>query len=218
MRGFWQRFLVLLTPGVRMLLGLLAAAYLAAVMGNLVHAFNLSDWLVLNGAKFWKGQLWRLVTYALLPAGIMDLVMNCLALVMLGGMLERHWSRTQLWLYCIVAVAGAGMAMALMQFFTSTTVTGAAPMIFGLLVAWGFLSGCEIINVPVFGEITVWKLVICVAAVSLAVISLSMGLVSALILAAGGLTGWLYLWLKHKWLMSRPSHMAHSERISRLEL
>ena len=218
MRSFWQRFLVLLTPGVRMLLCLLVAAYLAAIIGNLVYAFNLSDWLALSGAKFWKGQLWRLVTYALLPAGIMDLVMNCLALVMLGEMLERHWSRTQLWLYCLVAVAGAGVTMVLLQFVTSTAVTGAAPMIFGLLVAWGFLSGREIINVPVFGEITVWKLVICVAAVSLAVISLSMGLVSALILAAGGLTGWLYLWLKHKWLMSRPSHMAHSERISRLEL
>jgi membrane associated rhomboid family serine protease len=117
-----------------------------------------------------------------------------------------------------VAVAGAGVAMVLLQFFTSTTVTGAAPMIFGLLVAWGFLSGCEIINVPVFGEITVWKMVLCAAAISVAIIILTMGLVSALILAAGGLTGWLYLWLKHKWLLSRPSHMAHSERISRLEL
>lgn len=218
MRSLWQRFLVLLTPGVRMLLCLLVAAYLAAVIGNLVRAFNLSDWLALSGAKFWKGQLWRLVTYALLPAGIMDLVMNCLALVMLGGMLERHWSRTQLWIYCLVAVAGAGVAMVLLQFFTSTPVTGAAPMIFGLLVAWGVLSGREIINVLIFGEITVWKLVLCAAAISLAVIILSMGLVSALFLAAGGMTGWLYLWLNHKWLMSRSSNVAHSERITRLEL
>jgi hypothetical protein len=44
------------------------------------------------------------------------------------------------------------------------------------------------------------------------------GLVTAIIMSAGGLTGWLYLWLKHKWLMSRASRVAHSERMSRLEL
>jgi hypothetical protein len=91
-------------------------------------------------------------------------------------------------------------------------------MTFGLLAAWGILSGHEIINVPVIGEITVLRLVLCALAISLAITVLSMGLISGLILAAGGFTGWLYLWLKHKWLMSRPSHLAHSERINRLEL
>jgi hypothetical protein len=44
------------------------------------------------------------------------------------------------------------------------------------------------------------------------------GLVPALILLAGGLTGYLYLWLKHQWLMNRTGSVVHSERISRLEL
>lgn len=218
MRRFWERFLVTLSPGVRILLGLLAAAYLAAVTGDLLHAFNLYDWLALSGAKFWNGQIWRLVTYAFLPAGIMDFTMNCVALVLLGGLLERIWSRGQLWLYCILAVAGAGAATVLLRSTSPMLVTGAAPMTFGLLAAWGILSGQEIINVPVIGEITVWRLVLCALAISLAITVLSMGLISGLILAAGGFTGWLYLWLKHKWLMSRPSHLAHSERINRLEL
>jgi membrane associated rhomboid family serine protease len=218
MRNFWQRFLAALTPGVRLLLCLLAAVYLAAVIGKLIHAFDLYDWLALSGPKFWSGQIWRLVTYALLPAGILDYLMNSIALVMLGGMLERHWSRGELWLYCVVAAAGAGLAKVLLQSSIPLPLTGAAPMMFGLLIAWGFLGGREVINLVVFGVMTVWKLVLVAGAISLLIVFLTAGLVAAIIMAGGGLTGFLYLWLKHKWLMSRASRVIHSERINRLEL
>jgi len=218
MRNVWQRFLAALTPGVRVLLCLLAAVYLAAVIGREIHAFDLYGWFALSGPDLWRGQVWRLVTYALLPAGILDFVMNAIALVMLGGLLERHWSRGQLWLYCIVVVAGAGAAKVLLPFASPMPLTGTAPMMFGLLLAWGFLCGGEVINLLVFGQMTVWKLVLGASAVSLSIMMLTGGLGTALILAAGGLTGWLYLRLTHKWLMSRASRTTHSERISRLEL
>ena len=76
MRNFWQRFLAALTPGVQIMLGLLAAAYLVAVIGKLTQTVELYGWFALNGPKFWSGQIWRLVTYALLPAGILDFLMN----------------------------------------------------------------------------------------------------------------------------------------------
>ena len=218
MRNAWQRFLAVLTPGVRVLLCLLAAVYLVAVIGRMIHAFDLYGWLALSGPDLWRGQVWRLVTYALLPAGIMDFVMNAIALVILGGLLERHWSRGQLWLYCLVVVAGAGAAKVLLQFSNPMPLTGAAPMMFGLLIAWGFLCGHEVINLVVFGQMTVWKLVLGAAVISLFIMVLTGGLGTALILAAGGLTGWLYLRLTHKWLMSRASRINRSERISRLEL
>jgi hypothetical protein len=44
------------------------------------------------------------------------------------------------------------------------------------------------------------------------------GLGAAVVLAAGGLSGWLYLWLRHKWLITRSSQTFQSERINRLEL
>jgi len=218
MRNIWQRFQMMLTPGVRWLLGLLTLAYLAAVIGYAVHAFDLYGWLPLSGTKFWDGQIWRLATYALLPFGLLDFVMNGVALVMLGGMLERHWSRSEFWLYCLVAVTGAGVAKVLLQFSSPMPLTGAAPMMFGLLLAWGFLCGHETINLLVIGGITVWKLVLGAAVLGLLIMFMTAGLVTALIMAAGGLTGWLYLWLKHKWLMSRASRVTHSDRMSRLEL
>ncbi|HAO80942.1 MAG TPA: hypothetical protein DCQ92_18635 [Verrucomicrobia subdivision 3 bacterium] len=218
MRNFWQRFLALLTPGVQLLLCLLAAMYLAAVIGKWVRAFDLYDWLALSGPKFWSGQIWRLASYALLPVGILDFVMNSVALVMLGGMLERHWSRGELWLYCVVAAAGAGLTKVVLQFSSPLPLTGAAPTVFGLLIAWGFLCGRENISLVPFGEMTVWKLVVVAGAISFLIMFFTAGLVTAIIMAGGGLTGFVYLWLKHKWLMSRASSVIHSERINRLEL
>jgi membrane associated rhomboid family serine protease len=218
MKIFWQHILDSLTPGVRRLLGLLAMVYLAATIGNLLHLFDLYGWLAVSGTKVWSGQIWRLVTYALLPVGVMDFFMNGIALVMLGGLLERHWSRGEFWLYCSVAAAGAGAAKALLQFSSPLPLVGAAPMMFGLLIGWGFLCGGERISVLGLGEATVWKLVLVAGAASFLIMLFTAGLVTAVIMAAGGLSGWLYLWLKHKWLMSRASRVAHSERISRLEL
>src|ERR1035437_188811 len=218
MRNFWQRFLALLTPGVQLLLCLLAGMYLTAGIGKLIRALDLYDWLALSGPKFWSGQIWRLATYALLPAGVLEFLMNSVALVMLGGMPERHWSRGELWLYCIVAAAGAGLTKVVLQFSSPLPLTGAAPMVFGLLIAWGFLCGRENISLIPFGEMIVWKLVLVAGAISFLIMFFTAGLVTAIIMAAGGLTGFVYLWLKHKWLMSRASSVIHSERINRLEL
>jgi membrane associated rhomboid family serine protease len=218
MNHFWQRFLAALTPGVRILLGLLAATYLAAVIGKSLHVFDLYDWLAVSGPKFRSGQIWRLITYALLPARVLDFLMNSIALVMLGGLLERHWSRGDFWLYCLVAAAGAGLAKVLLQFSSPLLLVGAAPMMFGLLIGWGFLCGREQISIVPFGEMTVWKLVLVAGAASFLIMFFTAGLMTAIIMSAGGLTGWLYLWLRHKWLMSRTSRVAHSERINRLEL
>jgi len=218
MKKFWQRFLDSLTPGVRILLCLQAATYLAAIIGKSIQVVDLYGGLALTGPAFWRGQIWRLVTYASLPAGILDFLMNGLALVMLGGLLERHWSRSQLWLYCLVAATGAGSAKVLLQISSPLPLVGAAPVMFGLLIGWGWLCGRQTISLMPFGEMTVDKLVLIAGAISFLVMVFTTGLVPAFIMSAGGLTGWLYLWLKHKWLMSRASRGAPSERISRLEL
>jgi membrane associated rhomboid family serine protease len=218
MKRLWRRFLEALMPGTRTLLVLLVVVYGAAVAGSVTHSFNLAGWLTLSGPQFWSGQIWRLASYALLPAGILDFIMNSIALVCLGGMLERHWSRGEFWLYCLVAAAGAGLAKVLLQWSSPLPLIGMAPTIFGLLIAWGFLCGRQNVAIVPFGEITVWKLVLTAGAIGLLIMFLTAGLVTAMIMAAAGLSGWLYLWLKHKWLMLRPGSVVESNRISRLEL
>ena len=96
MRLIWHRFLQSLTPGVRVVLGVLAAAYLAEAIGRWSSAYDLSAWLALSGPVFWKGRGWLLVTYGLLPAGILNLLFNGMMVASLGPLIERSWSRGQL--------------------------------------------------------------------------------------------------------------------------
>ena len=109
MKMFWQRFNAMLTPGVRTLLILSAVIYVSAMIGSFTHLFDLNSWLGASAAEFWRGQIWRAVSYALLPAGILDFVMNSFALVLLGAQLERHWTRGRLWIFCVIVAAGAGL-------------------------------------------------------------------------------------------------------------
>jgi membrane associated rhomboid family serine protease len=215
MNRFRKQFLASLTPGVRILLGVLTAAALATFIGQATDVFNLDGWLALKTHPFWHGQIWRLVTYALLPAGILNFILNVFALIVLGGWLERVRSGGELWIICIVSAAGAGLAGVLPPF---ASLTGAAPMMFGLLAAWCFHCGHEKISLFPFGEMTVRQLALAAAAVSLLVTLFSVGWRMAIVMAAGGLSGWFYVWARHKWLMSRASRVVPSERISRLEL
>jgi len=87
MRLIWHRFLQSLTPGVRVVLGVLAAAYLAEAIGRWSSAYDLSAWLALSGPVFWKGRVWLLVTYGLLPAGILNLLFNGMMIACLAAIL-----------------------------------------------------------------------------------------------------------------------------------
>jgi membrane associated rhomboid family serine protease len=218
MRRLWQRFVAALTPGVRVLLSLQVACFLLAQAGQLSRTLDLHYWLALGASAVWHGQIWRLVTYALLPAGIMDFAMTALALVMLGPLLERHWTRRELWLFCGIAAGGAGLVDLLLAGAGSPTLAGAAPVMFGLMIAWTFTSGHEVVPGLLFGPLTVRQLVWLLAAVSLCATLFSAGFIATLVLAASGLAGGLYLWLSHKWLQARACRAVDSERIRRLEL
>ena len=218
MKRLWQQFLDSLTPGVRVLLGVLTVAGLATFLGQWTRTFDLNGWLALTAQPFWHGQIWRLMAYALLPVGILNFIFNAFALIMLGGWLERARSRSELWIICAVSVAGAGLAEVLLPFSSAIPLAGAGPMMFGLLAAWSFLCGHERVSMIPFGEMIVWYLAAVAGAASILLTIFSAGWRMAAVVAAGGLSGWLYVWLWHKWLMSRASRVVPSERISRLEL
>jgi hypothetical protein len=91
-------------------------------------------------------------------------------------------------------------------------------MVFGLLVALGFICGRETISLLPFGKMTVWKLVVVAGAISLLILLLTTGVANAIIVAGSGVVGLLYLWLRLKWLLNRACSVVHSERIHQLEL
>jgi membrane associated rhomboid family serine protease len=218
MKRIWHRFLALLTPGVRILLCILSAVYLAAIIGKFSHTYDLYRWLALSGTNFWHGQIWQIVTHPLLPLSFFDFAFNGLMIILLGGLLERIWSRSELGVYCVIAAAGAGLARVILQFSSPAPMVGAGPLVFGLLAAWGFLFGHEKISLWPFGEMAVRQLALLIGVISLVIMCFSAGLINAVIVLVGGLTGLFYLWLRARLLMGRGSRIVDSERINRLEL
>jgi membrane associated rhomboid family serine protease len=214
----WKRFLAPLTAGARMLLLILTVLYVVAVAGVFSHAYNLYNWLALSGPAFWKGQIWLIVTYALLPASLLDFLFNWILILFLGSWLERAWSRSQLWTYCLVAAAGAGLAKVLVQPASPFAMVGTTPIVFGLLVAWGKHFGHEKVLFWFIWEMTVRQAAVLLIAISFLVMLPCAGLVNASIMLCGGVGGWLYLGLQSRLIRARRSQTVASERMGRLEL
>ena len=218
MRLIWHRFLQSLTPGVRTALIVLAAAYLAQIVGLWSSAYNLSAWLALSGPGFWHGRVWSLITFILAPAGILDLLFNGMMIACLGPLIERAWSRGELWSYCLITATGAGLAKVVLQPSNPALLIGAAPMVFGLLAAWARLYGREEIKLGLIWQTTARRAALLLGAITFLLMAISAGLVIAMVTLSGGLVGWIYLSLRWKVNLARGSRTMTSERMSRLEL
>jgi membrane associated rhomboid family serine protease len=218
MRATWQRFLGPLTPGVRALLFVLTVAYVTAVFGLFSHVYNLYPWLALDGPGFWKGKVWPLATYGLLPATLLDFLFNWFLILVLGTWLEKIWSRRQLWLYCLVSAVGSGIVKVTVQPSSPFAIVGTTPIVFGLLAAWGRLFGTEKILFWLIWEMTIRQAAIVMTAVGFLVMLPCAGLVNATIMLCGAPAGLLFLWVQSKLSHSRASRPIVSERMGRLEL
>ena len=218
MRRFWHRYVASLTVGVRALLLVMAALYLAAWTGRISQSCDLYGWLGLSPSAFWKGRLWTVVTYALLPAGLLDFLFNGFMIGWLGANIERAWSRWGLWSYCVLTAVGGGVAKILLARFDPSMIVGPAPVVYGLLIVWMRLSGHERVQVWFGGETTVFRVGLVLMALSAVFMLSCAGWVNTLAVLCGALAGWLYLSLRWKLNRARPDHLVESQRIRRLEL
>ncbi len=218
MSRFWHWYVASLTRGVRVLLLCMAMLYLAAWIGKISDSCDLYGWLGLSPVAFWKGRWWTVVTYALLPAGLLDFLFNCFMIGWLGAHIEKAWSPWWLWSYCLLTAVGGGVAKVLLARFDASMMVGAAPVVYGLLAAWMRLSGHEKVRAWFCGETTVFRVGLVLMALSAVFMLSSAGLVNTLVVLCGGLTGWLYLSLHWKLNRAQPGHSVESRRIRRLEL
>jgi membrane associated rhomboid family serine protease len=218
MKNAWRRFLGPVTPGARGLLLMLTVAYVVAVAGIFSHTYNVYPCLALNGPGFWKGKIWLIATYVLLPSGLLDFIFNWFMILVLGTLLERVWSRGQFWLYCLVCVIGAGIVKVIVQPSAHVAMVGTIPIVFGLLVAWGRLFANERILFWFHWEMSARQAAIIIAAAGYIVLLPCSGPITATIMLCGGLAGWLFLCAQSKILHHNASRPVISERMGRLEL
>lgn len=218
MNSVFNRFFSSLPTGARLLLLTYALGFPVALAGHYSHLFNLYAWLPLSPALVWKGQVWRLLTYAFLPGGVVDWAVSLFWLATLLSVLGRNWSSLGLWLYCLLAVLASAVPIVLVKSGSEILVVGNAAMIFGLLVDWYQLYGRERIILLGFGEISVRQAAILVAMIEMLILFFCVGWFILLSMMCGGMVGWLYLIVRRKLVMSPDSRRLDSERIARLEL
>jgi membrane associated rhomboid family serine protease len=89
-------------------------------------------------------QIWRLVTYMFLHAGVFHILFNMLAVWMFGTELERRWGSQQFLKFYLVTGVGAGVLTVLFSILPfgfaeqlwGSIIIGASGAVYGLLLAY----------------------------------------------------------------------------------
>jgi membrane associated rhomboid family serine protease len=122
----------------------------AALAGFLYEHLGLQGWAVVHG------EIWQLVTYAFLHAGLLHILFNLLALWMFGAQLETDWGYSlfmQFYFFCVIGAALVTVAVSftgILGVSPHTLTVGASGGIYGILVAFGILHGeSEIMLFPI---------------------------------------------------------------------
>lgn len=84
-------------------------------------------------------QVWQLITYAFLHAGLLHLFFNMFALWMFGTAMEQVWGSQRFLTYFTVCIVGAGVAQLIVTVGSSDIhpTVGASGGVFGILLAFG---------------------------------------------------------------------------------
>jgi membrane associated rhomboid family serine protease len=88
---------------------ILAASVLAALDGGW-----LATWTAFAPSRIWRGEVWRLATWAFVEGGALQLVLTCVAIYHFGGQLAPSWGERRLRRYMVEVVGGAALVASLL--------------------------------------------------------------------------------------------------------
>ncbi len=86
---------------------------LGASIFSMLGAGWLASWAALEPSEIWHGQLWRLVTWALVEAGPYGLAITIVSIYKFGGELAPRWGDRRLRSFMLQLVIAAGVVTAL---------------------------------------------------------------------------------------------------------
>jgi membrane associated rhomboid family serine protease len=214
----FKTFIASMPLGARCLVLMFALSFPLALALNSLRWFDAYGWLALAPGLVWKGQVWRVLSYAVLPGGLLDWLFGLFWLVTLVMVAGRVWSGRGLWGYCLLAAVAGALPLVLLTPASQSAWTGNTAIIFALLVAWEHLYRRERLILLGIGEISVRQAAMLIALLNASVIFFCAGWLLTLSMLCGGAAGWICLTARHKWIMTRRSQPVESERIARLEL
>src|SRR5436309_11282804 len=121
-----------LPGGVREPLALLVIVGVTARTG----LFDLYAPFALWPGECLHGRVWQPATYALLPGGLADLILNGFFFAMLGTRLVQVWGRGQFWRFCLMAAAGTAVVKLALTPFNRGPLVGIGGVIYAMFAAW----------------------------------------------------------------------------------
>ena len=190
-----------------------------ALFGRLSGLFNVYQHLGLHPPSVWRGEVWRLITYPLLPLGPIDLILGAWAILWISSWLEREWTARELWLYAGVCSIFAGLVACLLFPRFDGLLGGAAITIFSLLVLWIRLCGHHRVLAAPGMETTIRTYALVWGGVMVLVTWFSCGRWFALpMIATSAASGWICLSLRWRWLERAAHRPVESRRTRNLEL
>jgi membrane associated rhomboid family serine protease len=218
MKNLVRNYFSALPWGMRIFLLVFVFGFPLAWIGIRTQLFDLYGWLALAPALVWKGQVWRMVTYAFLPTGPVDWFLSVFWLAMLVSVLGQNWKSRAFWGYCLLGALGGGLFILLFRPAWLYSAVGSGAMIFALLVAWDWMYRHERLILLGIGEISVRQAAILVAFINSLVLFFCSGWFLMLAMWCGGFIGALWLFVRTKWLLGKTPQQIRSERVARLEL
>jgi membrane associated rhomboid family serine protease len=218
MKHGYRNFLLPLKTGTRLLIFFMALFYVAALIGGVTGKYNLFEWFGLRSTSVWRGEIWRILSYAFVAPNLFNFVINVAMLAMLGAFLERVWSAKEFWIFCLISAAGAGIAKVLVTPGSPMLIVANVPILFGLLVAWAKIFGNERVYFMGIWEMSVRVCALIFAAISILAMLPCAGILNTLIMLCGGVAAWGYLFLRSRSVYSQQSKVVGSVRMGRLEL
>jgi membrane associated rhomboid family serine protease len=118
--------------------GLIAANLGVYLLTRLLRADGFIDAFALIPPQVLGGfEIWRLVTYQFLHAGVWHVALNMLMLWMFGSELEQRWGGKFFLKYYLVCGVGGGIIYTLVRAGVPDPTIGASGAIFGVLMAYG---------------------------------------------------------------------------------
>lgn len=219
MKTLFKNFFASLPLGARLLVLVYLVAFPLALVGSYTQTFDLYGWFGLSPAKVWEGQVWRVLTHGLLPAGPIDWLIGSFWLATFASILGRNWTGLGFWGYCLLGVFGGAVPIVVFKSGMQGIVVGNFAMIFALLVAWDRFYKHERIVLLGIGEMSVRQAAILIAIINSVIAFFSCGgWFFMLAMWSGGVAGWLWLTISTRLFMGKAPEQIRSERVSRLEL
>jgi rhomboid family protein len=152
----WRGFI---TPGVKLIVVVCAAVFLAQTLAELFIGFNATAWINHFFGLVPLGpipglRLWQPVTYIFLHGGLLHLLFNMLFVWMFGRDLEMVWGKRRFLNFFLLCGAGAGIIEVVVK--TLPMFWGHQPSDVPTIGASGAIFGILIANAILFPDRRIW--------------------------------------------------------------